>query len=174
MAFTAVPPSQNLLAGYNEAGPDGAPAQIQAEAKAAATAKATTTAKKVTATKTTTAPAPITPKATTTTSTTAIPVTTLPADVSSESLHGVGESTPPATPITYDQVMIQAGLPSSTPAHSFDPVFGGILPVIFVIALIWSFLKYTAYSIRKNPPHGGYAKKRKQVHPGVMKPRVFK
>ena len=150
MSFSAVPPSTNVLNGYNDAG-EAANAQIQSEAtakaKKAAKAAAKKASTKATASKTT---------------------------ISPDEIHGIGTSTSAAPLKTHEKVMSQAGIPTApVDQHPFDPIFMGIVPLLIVIGLIWGFMKIVIYDIRKNPPYGGFSHKHKKHHPGVMKPRIF-
>ena len=136
MSFTAVAPSTNVLNGYNDAGEASATATAQAEATAKAQAKE---AKKEAMAKT---------KAST-------------AKPDDWGAHGTGiyqqYTTLPTPPtLTTEQILAQAGIPTTTPVdqHSADPFFIIVVPLFILIGLIWGGMKLLIWDIRKNPPYG--------------------
>lgn len=152
MSFSAVAPSLNVLNGGSDA--------VQPTTE---TPKATVKAK---------VSSKVVKKASLNASPQTTP-TTVPTKVASGSTQS---TTIPATQHTTTSV----GTPStpSTPSPNakptFDPVFGGLIPLLLLAIILWGFWKFMVHSIRKNPPYGGYAHKHKRMHPGVPKPRVFK
>jgi len=157
MTYSSLGPSENVLNGYNEAGAQAAQAVINAQAAnttktphktVKGTSKASSTHKAVTVPKATKA---VTVKVT--------------APVIND-IHGIGESTPANTFTESSQL-------STYPAGTIDPVFGGIVPVLLLIIVVWLFMKFMSHSIRSNPPHGGFAHKHKRMHPGTPNPRIL-
>ena len=145
MAFTAVPPSTAILNGNSDTGEERIISDSQAYAQTHKSNKSVSKTKSVTSSASTTSTSNITSN-----TSTEVPQTT----------------TTIAVPID--------NYTSSSSSHTFDPVFGFFIPLLLLILILWAFWKFMMYSIKKNPPYGGYAHKHKRMHPGRPKPKVFR
>ena len=157
MAYSSLGPSENVLNGYSDAG-----AQSAINAQAANTTKTPHKTVKGTSKASSTHKAVTVPKANKATKA----ITAKAAAPTINDIHGIGESTPANTFTASSQL-------STYPAGTIDPVFGGIVPVLLLIIVVWLFMKFMSHSIRSNPPHGGFAHKHKRMHPGTPNPRIL-
>lgn len=81
-------------------------------------------------------------------------------------LQGSGNVTPVSptaatnTNTTTDTTTTSTYVPirNDSENNSFDPVFGGLIPLLIVVFLMWLFWKFMVHSIKKTPPRGGMSK----------------